>query len=132
MDDGRRVYTGIWSSKAIRIRLPVPKRTRRAAPDGAEWIDGQRALFMPGLVNTHGHAAMSLLRGYADDRRCRMAGAIRCGRWKRKFTAEDVRWGAALAAVEMLKSGTTTFVDMYDQMDLVGGGGRSRPGIRGC
>ena len=36
-----------------------------------------------------------------------------------KFTDEDVRWGTALAVAEMLKSGTTTFVDMYDRMHIV-------------
>lgn len=34
---------------------------------GVQVVDGSRLLFMPGLVNTHGHAAMSLLRGYGDD-----------------------------------------------------------------
>src|SRR5690606_8445845 len=36
-----------------------------------------------------------------------------------KFTGEDVRWGTALSVIEMLKSGTTTFLDMYDHMDQV-------------
>lgn len=72
---------------------------------------------MPGLVNTHNHAAMSLLRGYSDD--------VPLQTWLERdifpaedcMTPEDVYWGSLAAILEMLKSGTTTFADMYFYMD---------------
>ncbi len=95
------------------------------APDqeivlATEKMDGNGLLFMPGLVNTHGHAAMSLLRGLADD--LALQDWLQNHMWptEAKFTGDDVYWGSALAAAEMIKSGTTTFVDMYDHMHRVG------------
>lgn len=82
-------------------------------------IDGKGLFFMPGLVNTHGHAAMSLLRGYGDDMVLQSWLQEKMWPMEAKFTAEDVRWGTALSVLEMLKGGTTTFVDMYDHMDEV-------------
>jgi len=88
--------------------------------DGAEEIvNGKGLLFMPGLINTHGHAAMSLLRGLADD--LVLQDWLENHMWpmEAKFSSEDVYWGTSLAAAEMILSGTTTFVDMYDHMDKV-------------
>ncbi|MGG3840204.1 amidohydrolase [Paenibacillus thiaminolyticus] len=82
-------------------------------------IDGKGLFFMPGLINTHGHAAMSLLRGYGDDMVLQTWLQEKMWPMEAKFTAEDVRWGTALSVLEMLKGGTTTFVDMYDHMDEV-------------
>jgi 5-methylthioadenosine/S-adenosylhomocysteine deaminase len=69
---------------------------------------------MPGLVNCHGHAAMSLLRGFADDKPLMpwLEGHI----WPAEaaHVGEDfVRSGSELAIAEMLRGGTTTFTDMY-------------------
>ena len=83
-------------------------------PEGARVIDATGQLVIPGLVNTHGHAAMSLLRGLADD--------LPLLTWLNDYifpaeaalVAPDfVYWGTLLSSVEMLKSGTTTFADMY-------------------
>jgi len=95
----------------------APEAERLAA---AEIVDGENLLFMPGLVNTHGHAAMSLLRGLADD--LVLQDWLQNHMWpmEAKFTGDDVYWGASLAAAEMIKSGTTTFLDMYDHMHRVG------------
>jgi 5-methylthioadenosine/S-adenosylhomocysteine deaminase len=77
-------------------------------------IDEPRSLVSPGLINTHTHAPMSLFRGVADD--------LRLQDWLENFifpaeaknvTPEFVRWGTRLACLEMLLSGTTTYVDMY-------------------
>ncbi|WP_374018722.1 amidohydrolase [Paenibacillus thiaminolyticus] len=87
-------------------------------PDAVR-IDGKGLFFMPGLINTHGHAAMSLLRGYGDDMVLQTWLQEKMWPMEAKFTAEDVRWGTALSVLEMLKGGTTTFVDMYDHMDEV-------------
>jgi len=94
----------------------VPQRESESA---TEILDGSGLLFMPGLINTHGHAAMSLLRGMADD--LVLQDWLQNHMWptEAKFTGDDVYWGSALAAVEMIKSGTTTFVDMYDHMQRV-------------
>lgn len=80
-------------------------------------LDGKNKLVLPGLVNTHGHAGMSLLRGFADD--LPLQEWLEQKMWPKEaqFTPEHVKWGSQLAAVEMIKSGTTTFVDMYDHMD---------------
>ncbi|EPY07637.1 cytosine deaminase [Paenibacillus alvei TS-15] len=85
----------------------------------AEIIDGKGLFFIPGLVNTHGHAAMSLLRGYGDDLALQTWLQEKMWPMEGKFTANDVYWGTALSVIEMLKGGTTTFVDMYDYMDEV-------------
>jgi 5-methylthioadenosine/S-adenosylhomocysteine deaminase len=76
-------------------------------------VDGRGRLAMPGLINTHGHAAMSLLRGYGDDLPLQVWLQERIWPLEAKFTAEHVKWGTALSIVEMLKTGTTTFADMY-------------------
>jgi 5-methylthioadenosine/S-adenosylhomocysteine deaminase len=83
-------------------------------------LDRPDALIAPGLVNTHTHAAMSLLRGIADD--------LRLQDWLEKYifpaeaknvSPEFVRWGTKLACAEMLLGGTTTFTDMYYFEDVV-------------
>lgn len=84
-----------------------------------EIIDGTQLLFLPGLVNTHGHAAMSLLRGYGDDLALQVWLQEKMWPMEAKMKAEDIYWGASLSVVEMLKGGTTAFVDMYDHMDQV-------------
>ena len=67
----------------------------------------------PGLVNAHTHASMTLLRSYSDDKA--LMDWLQKDIWpvEAKMTREDIYWGAALAAVEMIKSGTTAFADMY-------------------
>lgn len=79
-----------------------------------ETFDAKGAILMPGLVNTHNHAAMTLLRGGADDR------ALMDWLTNFIFPAEGrnvspafVRDGTRLACLEMIRSGTTTFADMY-------------------
>lgn len=87
--------------------------------EGTEMIDGTHLFFLPGLVNTHGHAAMSLLRGYGDDLALQVWLQEKMWPMEAKFTADDVYWGTSLSVLEMIKGGTTTFVDMYDHMDQV-------------
>ncbi|WMT42726.1 amidohydrolase [Paenibacillus sp. D2_2] len=88
--------------------------------EGAETYDGKGQLFMPGLVNSHGHTAMSLLRGYGDDMVLQEWLEQKMWPMEAKFTPEDVFWGSSLSVLEMVKGGTTTFLDMYDHMDQVG------------
>lgn len=84
-----------------------------------EVIDGTHLFFMPGLINTHGHTAMSLLRGHGDDLALQVWLQEKMWPMEAKFTANDVYWGTSLSVIEMLKGGTTTFLDMYDHMDQV-------------
>lgn len=87
--------------------------------DGAERINGKGLLFMPGLINTHGHAAMTLLRGFSDDLNLQVWLQEKMWPMEEKYVDADTKAGSRLAIAEMLLSGTTTFVDMYDRMDQV-------------
>jgi len=83
-------------------------------------LRGDNRIVMPGLINGHSHAAMTLLRGVADD--------LPLLDWLTKYIfpaevefvdAEFVRIGTELACWEMIRGGTTTFVDMYYFPDVV-------------
>jgi len=80
---------------------------------GDETLDAAGCLVMPGLVNAHTHAAMTLLRGYADDKP--LERWLQEDIWpaEAELTAEDVRAGTELALVEMIRGGVTAFADMY-------------------
>ncbi len=79
-------------------------------------IDGKGMAALPGYVNTHTHSAMTLFRSYADD--LKLHDWLEKHIWPReaKLTEEDVYWGAKLACLEMIKSGTTCFNDNYWHM----------------
>jgi 5-methylthioadenosine/S-adenosylhomocysteine deaminase len=86
----------------------------------AEVLAGDKRIVMPGLVNGHSHAAMTLLRGVADD--------LALMDWLNNYIfpaevqfvdAEFVRIGTELACWEMIRGGTTTFVDMYYYPDTI-------------
>ena len=110
---------------AVAVRGPlivgVGKRTDIEKQFQArQHINRPDAILMPGLINTHTHAAMSLFRGIADD--------VKLQDWLNNFifpaeaknvTADFVLWGTRLACLEMMLSGTTTFVDMYYFEDSV-------------
>lgn len=80
-------------------------------------IEADTLVAFPGLVNTHTHAAMTLLRGYGDD--MPLFDWLQKKIWpvEAKFQREDSYWGSRLAILEMIKSGTTTFNDMYFNME---------------
>lgn len=84
-----------------------------------EVIDGHGMLATAGMVNTHGHVSMTLLRSYADD--MALMDWLENKIWpiEAKMNAKDIYWGAMLGIAEMLKSGTTCFADMYCFMDDV-------------
>ena len=80
--------------------------------DGAEVIDCGGDIVMPGMVNTHCHMGMSVFRGLAEDIDDRLYRYILP--LERKFvSAEMVRVGSALSALEMIAAGVTTVADMY-------------------
>ncbi|WP_292349931.1 amidohydrolase family protein, partial [Methanoregula sp. PtaU1.Bin006] len=80
-------------------------------------IDGNGAIALPGLVNTHTHAAMSLLRGYADDMILQDWLSQKIWPLEAHLTPPDVYWGTKLACLEMIRTGTTAFNDMYFMME---------------
>ena len=90
-----------------------------AQPDGFQTdkvIDGKDRLAIPGLINCHTHSYMSFMRNVADDLSFMdwLFGTI--DPIEQQMTDEDTYWGACLAIIEMMKSGTTCFNDM--QMNI--------------
>ncbi|MDK2821051.1 MAG: 5-methylthioadenosine/S-adenosylhomocysteine deaminase [Clostridia bacterium] len=82
-------------------------------------INAEDMVALPGFVNSHTHAAMTLLRSYADDLPLKPWLEEKIWPQEAKLTREDIYWGTKLALLEMIRSGTTTFADMYFQMDKV-------------
>ena len=80
---------------------------------------GAGKMLIPGLVNAHTHAAMTVLRNCADDLLFDDWLFGRIMPLEDKMTAEDDYWGTLLAIMEMLRSGTTSFIDMYYYMDAI-------------
>ncbi|MEG0797548.1 MAG: amidohydrolase [Acidaminococcaceae bacterium] len=113
-EEGTLFNIAIADSKITFIGVEVP-----ANFVADKVIDGANHLAAPGLVNTHTHAAMTLLRSYADD--MVLMDWLQNKIWpaEAKLNREDIYWGTMLAITEMLKSGTTTFADMYFEMDRV-------------
>lgn len=86
---------------------------------GDEVLDGRGGHVLPGLVNGHTHAAMTLFRGWGDD--LPLMTWLQDVIWpaEARLTPDDVYWGTRLAAVEMLRTGTVRFWDMYWHGDAV-------------
>ena len=82
-------------------------------------IDGEGKILLPGFVNTHTHLSMTLFRGLADD--LSLDSWLNDHIWpmEAKLNGEYCYIGALLGAVELIKSGTTTFSDMYFYMEDV-------------
>lgn len=76
-------------------------------------IDATDKIVMPGLINAHTHVPMSIFRGYSDE--LTLNDWLRKKMWpiEDKMTADDAYWASMLSGIEMIKSGTTTFNDMY-------------------
>lgn len=83
-----------------------------------ETIKANGAVVVPGLVNAHGHAAMTLLRGYAEDMLFHpWLAAVQS--MEDSFQPEDIYWGTLLAIAEQFRFGVTTFAEMYFGMEAV-------------
>ena len=95
IEDGRIVYIGNADGNADKV------------------IDATNKIVMPGLINAHTHVPMSIFRGYSDE--LSLHDWLRKKMWpiEDKMTAEDAYWASMLSGIEMIKSGTTTFNDMY-------------------
>jgi 5-methylthioadenosine/S-adenosylhomocysteine deaminase len=121
MDAGRRVLpegaVAIHQGRVVAVGTPAEID---AGFRGRESLDGRGGILLPGLINAHTHAAMVMFRGIADD--------LKLMEWLERYifpaearnvNAEFVRAGTRLAALEMIRSGTTTFVDGYYFEDQV-------------
>ena len=109
--DGYRIEKNDVLIDGDRIALVVPEIPQKLLYMADEIVDAFGKIVMPGLINAHTHAYMSLFRNYADD--------LEFFDWLDKvqqvedyMNEEDIYWGTMLSAIEMIKSGTTCFVDM--------------------
>lgn len=95
----------------------IDKIAENIIDEEATVIDAKEMVVMPGLVNTHTHLAMSIFRGYKDDRKLMdwLENAI--FPVEDKLIPDDIYWNSYLSCIELIKSGTTTFNDMYFGMD---------------
>lgn len=96
-----------------------PEEALGARYQAGKTIDARGGIIMPGLVNTHTHAAMTCFRGLADDLPLMTWLHEHIFPAEAKLTSEMVYQGALLACAEMILSGTTTFCDMYLFEDAV-------------
>ncbi len=104
--DGKTVDVLITGNRFAAIgALKDREATRR--------IDGSGKAILPSLMNGHTHAAMTLLRGYADDMPLETWLQKHIWPVEAKLTQEDIYWGTKYACLEMIKTGTTFFADMY-------------------
>lgn len=115
MDPQRRVLEdGAVAVRGERILAVGPRAELERQYQPRQRLGGPDRLIAPGLINTHTHAAMSLLRGIAAD--------LRLQDWLERYIfpaearlvkADFVRWGTRLACLEMALGGITTYADMY-------------------
>jgi 5-methylthioadenosine/S-adenosylhomocysteine deaminase len=123
MDADRRIiengYVIVKGDAIVAVGEGLPRM-----PNGPiftkQTIEAKGALVLPGFINGHTHVPMTLLRGLHDD--------VTLDDWLRKYifpaeaknvTVDFVRWGTRLAAAEQIRSGVTTFADMYYFEDAV-------------
>lgn len=109
-----------WEGKICNVGIREGRFSDLNAPQHAparQIIEAQGFILVPAFYNTHTHAAMTLLRGYADD--LELWTWLTKYVWPReaKLTAKDIYEGSRLAILEMIKSGTVFFNDMYFEED---------------
>jgi 5-methylthioadenosine/S-adenosylhomocysteine deaminase len=115
MDEQLTQYEpGGLAVKDSKIIAVGPQADIIAEWDAAEVIDCKNNVLLPGLINAHTHVPMTLLRGLADDLRLDVWLMGYCMPVEREFVSpEFVRLGTRLGCAEMIRSGITTFADMY-------------------
>ncbi len=121
MDAARTIYQdGSVAIKADTIVGVGPRAEIEARYKSAQTLDARGGLVLPGFINGHTHVPMTLFRGLHDD--------VTLNDWLYKYifpaeaknvNEEFVRWGTRLAAAEQIRSGVTTFADMYYFEDAV-------------
>jgi 5-methylthioadenosine/S-adenosylhomocysteine deaminase len=111
--DDRRFDPGGVAIRNEEIVAVGPAETIRSAFHAPKTLDVTGCVVLPGLINAHTHAAMTIFRGLADDLPLMDWLQQHIFPAERKLTEEWVYWGTLLACAEMIRSGTTTFCDMY-------------------
>jgi 5-methylthioadenosine/S-adenosylhomocysteine deaminase len=121
MDSPRSIYDdGAVAVTGDTIVAVGPRAEIEARYTASQTIDAKNKLVLPGFINGHTHVPMTLFRGIHDD--------VTLNDWLYKYifpaeaknvTEEFVRWGTRLAAAEQIRSGVTTFADMYYFEDAV-------------
>jgi 5-methylthioadenosine/S-adenosylhomocysteine deaminase len=119
---GGLVVTQNWKREAVKgdVLIEDGRITGvghvKARPD--EVVDASGCVVMPGLINCHTHVSMALMRSVADDVKLEKF-LDRTFAIDAKRTAEDIGVGATLGCLEMARSGTTSFVDLYYSEDVI-------------
>jgi 5-methylthioadenosine/S-adenosylhomocysteine deaminase len=105
--DGERTRLRVEDGRIAKVGPRIRSR------EGDEVIDADGMAIVPGLVNGHTHAAMTLFRGHGDD--LPLMEWLRNVIWpvEARMDEEDVYWGTRLACIEMIRTGTVRFWDMY-------------------
>ena len=96
-----------------KIESVGPSDEIQSAFESSETLDISGCVALPGLINAHTHAAMTLFRGLADDLPLMDWLQDHIFPAEKKLNEEWVYWGTMLACAEMILSGTTAFCDMY-------------------
>jgi len=122
-----------WVLEAVDGHISYIGRERdfEASEDPDEVIDGSGCLLMPGFVNAHTHAAMTLFRGSADDMPLEPWLTEKIWPVEAQLTEDDVYWGSLLGCAEMIRAGVTCFGDMY-HLPRAGTRAAMDSGIRMC
>lgn len=113
----------------------IGERSENLLADAAHVVDLAGKWVMPGLVNTHSHILMTLLRGIGDDMLLKPWLETKIWPIEKQFTTEIASVSAQLGILEMVKSGTTTFSDMFNPNGIDPGAVMetiSETGIRGA
>lgn len=133
MADGDTQVREGWALEAVDGAITYVGPAGELAPAGEpdERIDGSGCLLMPGLINAHTHAAMTLFRGNADDMPLKPWLEEKIWPVEAKLSEDDVYWGSLLGCAEMIRAGVTCFNDMY-HMPRMGARAAMDCGIRMC
>lgn len=108
--DGRPVDVMVSGNRIVAIE---PHDAARQLAGSIRRLDGSRTAILPGLMNSHTHTAMAMLRSYADDMPLLPWLEEKIWPFESRLTEDDVYWGARLGCLEMIRTGTTFFCDMY-------------------
>lgn len=127
-DDARRVLHGDVLVEEGRITHVGPAAGRKEAD---RIIDGTGQVLIPGLVNLHTHLAMGLLRGYGDDMSLEPWLETRIWPAEAKIGGPEMKAGADLGLLELIRGGTTSFLDMYWLQEDVMAPAVRAAGVRG-
>ncbi len=133
MADGDTQVRDDWLLEAVDGTITYVGQAEQFEPaeEPDELIDGSGCLLLPGFVNTHTHAAMTLFRGNADDMPLEPWLHEKIWPVEAKLTEDDVYWGSLLGCAEMIRAGVTCFADMY-HMPRAGTRAAVDAGIRMC